>query len=79
MIGGDWLETTEGVFWLRVSDAVVMVRDGVASRVDGEGFKVYRIPGDIVRIDIPKEDQSGSRKHQDGARQGHKADSAVRS
>lgn len=50
--------------WERVSHAVAAVREGL-TRIDGAGFKVYRVPGNIIRIDLPnqpieQEDQNGN-------------------
>lgn len=34
-----------------IKSAVKVVEDGAAKRVDGDGFKVYRVV-DIIRVDI---------------------------
>lgn len=37
--------------WEKIHSAFVMVSTGVAKRIDGDGFIVYKV-GNIVRIDI---------------------------
>jgi hypothetical protein len=48
-------------FWKEVAQAVDLVTNSGMRRLDGHGFKVYRVPGDLTRIDInPKEVPNGS-------------------
>jgi hypothetical protein len=42
--------------WDAVGKAYDLVADGVANRIDGEGYKVYRV-GTVVRIDIDDKDK----------------------
>lgn len=37
--------------WEKLQAAVEIVRSGIADRVDGEGWKVYRVV-QIIRIDL---------------------------
>lgn len=53
--------------WEHVRDAVEAVLDGPAKRIDGEGFKAYRVPGGIVRVDVLPEQKGAD----DGTGQGH--------
>lgn len=53
-------------FWMQLSDAVAAVRRGL-TRVDGDGFKVYRVAGGIVRIDLPPQKGASDGEAQDRA------------
>lgn len=48
------------VFWADVARTVQIVESGQASKVEsmshGILFKVYEVPGGILRIDIPRKD-----------------------
>jgi hypothetical protein len=69
--------------WEHIRDAVEAVLDGPARRIEGTGFKVYSVPGGIVRIDL-KDQMKGAdnasqvthSNHDEG--QGHKRRSEVR-
>jgi hypothetical protein len=37
--------------WKTIADAVALIRSGVVARVDGAGWKAYRV-GVIIRIDL---------------------------
>lgn len=39
--------------WLRIVEAVSLIRAGKAHRIDGDGFKAYRVKDGTVRIDLP--------------------------
>jgi hypothetical protein len=52
------LEVTESRFslsmddlWQKIARAVEIVSEGAAERLDGEGWKVYRV-GTVIRIDL---------------------------
>jgi hypothetical protein len=38
--------------WEDLADAVELVATGKAKRIDGECWKIYMVPGNIIRVDI---------------------------
>ena len=44
----------KGINWNSIHTAVQTVRTGDPKRIDGDGYKVYRIDG-IVRVDIDED------------------------
>jgi hypothetical protein len=55
---------TVDCFWADISDAVELVEQGKAKRIDGDGYKVYVVPGGITRIDLPTKETNGTTDHQ---------------
>jgi hypothetical protein len=47
-------EATINTYWSAISKAVEQVRDGEADRIEGKGWKVYRVVK-LIRIDLTNE------------------------
>lgn len=45
--------------WNQISEAVRHVKEGGVSRVEGHGWKVYSMGGNLIRIDIKVADFNG--------------------
>ncbi len=51
--------------WDDIAGAVALVRCGKVRRIDGNGFKVYTVPGGVTRIDLPPEEDDNESNDRD--------------
>lgn len=41
--------------WDKIKDAVQLITDGKAERIDGNGWKAYAVGSTVIRVDLKRQ------------------------